>query len=105
MVRPPTVDLRTARHAPASGVDQLLARLRKIEGQTRGLQAMIERGEPCISVLDQIASVQGALHGVAVVLVERHLRNSLSPVDPGHDDAYDTALTELMRSVARLVRT
>lgn len=64
------------------GTDQdkkrLLGRLKKIEGQVRGLQAMVEKDRPCIEVLRQITSVNGALRGVWTQLVGDHLRGCVS---------------------------
>jgi DNA-binding FrmR family transcriptional regulator len=51
-------------------------RLRRIEGQLRGLQAMLEKGRPCSDVLTQIASVHEALRGVARELMRSHLQHS-----------------------------
>ena len=92
------------RYALSAG--DLLARLRKIEGQVRGLQSMIDRQERCVDVLDQIASVQGALHAVAVGLVDADLRQHLADVcDPARADVVDESLEDVMRGVERLVRS
>jgi len=64
----------------AAGVDPELKeangkRLRRIEGQVRGLQRMIEEDRYCADIIVQIASVQEALRGVAKNLMKNHLRN------------------------------
>ena len=84
--------------------EDVLLRLRKVEGQVRGLQAMVERDEKCTAVLDQIASVQGALHAVAVGLVDAELRQCLD-ARCDVDVVTDGELQDVMRSVERLVRS
>lgn len=64
------------------GTDQdkgrLVSRLRRIEGQVRGLSSMVEQDRDCIEVLQQIASVSGALRGVWLQIVGDHLRGCVS---------------------------
>ncbi|MGH2698467.1 MAG: metal-sensitive transcriptional regulator [Actinomycetota bacterium] len=55
--------------------DELLARLRRIEGQTRGLQRMVENDEYCIDILTQITAASNALKKVAVGLLDDHIRH------------------------------
>jgi CsoR family transcriptional regulator, copper-sensing transcriptional repressor len=56
----------------------LLTRLRRIEGQTRGLQRMVEEDKYCIEIMNQIAGVQSALEQVTLVLIENHLSHCVS---------------------------
>jgi len=57
------------------GKDDVLARLRRIEGQTRGLQRMVENDEYCIDILTQITAASNALKRVAVGLLDDHIRH------------------------------
>ncbi|GHP01136.1 transcriptional regulator [Reticulibacter mediterranei] len=57
---------------------KLLTRLRRIEGQTRGLQRMVEEDKYCVDIMTQIAGVQAALEQVSIQLMERHLRHCVS---------------------------
>ena len=82
-----------------------LNRLRRIEGQVRGLQRMIEADDYCIDVLTQLSSVTAALQGVAVGLVDEHLRHCVMQAVEGRDDERDEKLTEAIRAVERLVRS
>ena len=82
-----------------------LNRLRRIEGQVRGLQRMIERDEYCIDVLTQLSSVTAALQGVAIGLVDEHLRHCVMQAALEGDDQRDEKLAEAVRAVERLVRT
>ena len=62
--------------------DDYLNRLRRIEGQVRGLQRMINDDEYCIDVLTQIASVSKALQGVGLGLLDEHLRHCVAGRGP-----------------------
>ncbi|MBI5104088.1 MAG: metal-sensitive transcriptional regulator [Solirubrobacterales bacterium] len=82
--------------------DQLGKRLRRIEGQVRGIEKMVEEDRYCIDVLTQISAIQAALDKVALGLLDGHARHC---VVGGHGDAEPEELTdELMSAVARLMR-
>jgi DNA-binding FrmR family transcriptional regulator len=82
--------------------DELLKRLRRIEGQTRGIQAMIDEDRYCIDVVTQIRAVQAALNKVALGLLDDHVRHC---VVGGHGPGTPEELTgELMDAIGRLVR-
>jgi DNA-binding FrmR family transcriptional regulator len=82
-----------------------LNRLRRIEGQVRGLQKMIESDEYCIDVLTQLSSVTAALQGVAIGLVDEHLRHCVMQAGLEGADERDAKLDEAVRAVERLVRS
>ena len=81
--------------------DQLLKRLRRIEGQVRGVQGMVEDDRYCIDVLTQISAVQAALDKVALGLLDDHARHC---VIDGPDGQKDERTEELMAAVGRLMR-
>lgn len=82
--------------------DQLQARLRRIEGQVRGIEKMVDEDRYCIDVLTQISAVQAALDKVALGLLDGHARHC---VVGGQGPGGPQQLTdELMASVARLMR-
>lgn len=62
-----------ATHVPSETKDALAKRLRRIEGQVRGLQKMVDEERYCADILTQIASVQEALRGVGKILLQNHL--------------------------------
>ncbi len=95
----PTTD--TGKHGYSATKDQLLTRLRRVEGQVRGVQGMVEDDRYCIEVLTQIAAVQAALDKVALGLLDDHARHCVVGAD-GRDRAERT--TELMNAVGRLMR-
>ena len=82
--------------------DDLLKRLRRIEGQVRGLQRLVDEDTYCIDVLTQVAAVTKALQGVALGLLDDHLRHCVAEaVRSGDDDK----VAEAMGAVGRLLRS
>jgi CsoR family transcriptional regulator, copper-sensing transcriptional repressor len=81
-----------------------LTRLRKIEGQVRGLQRLIEADTYCIDVLTQIASVNAALKHVALGLVDQHLRRCVIDAMNADADQGDRRLHEATLAVQRLIQ-
>lgn len=90
-----------ARRGYSDHKDALITRLRRIEGQVRGLQRMIDEDRWCPDVLTQIAAVQAAIDKVALGLAEDHARHC---VVGGPDEASEERITELMAALTRLVR-
>ena len=88
------------------GKDDYQRRLRRIEGQVRGLQRMIDEDTDCVDVLTQISSVTKALQSVALGLLDEHVRHCLTDTH-GHDgtESLDAQVNEAMRAFERLLRT
>ena len=81
--------------------DQLTKRLKRIEGQVRGIERMVEEDRYCIDVLTQISAVQAALDKVALGLLDEHARHCVAGAPSGERaDMTD----ELMAAVGRLMR-
>jgi DNA-binding FrmR family transcriptional regulator len=99
----PTTD--TAAAAPTRGYtaskDQLLKRLKRAEGQIRGVQGMVEDDRYCIDILTQISAAQAALDKVALGLLDEHARHCVMGADA--DEQADKT-DELMAAVGRLMR-
>ena len=85
--------------------DDLLRRLRRIEGQARGLQQMVEDDRYCIDVLTQIASVTKALQSVAVGLLDDHLRHCVADAVANGGPEANEKLTEATAAVERLLKS
>lgn len=89
--------------------DQYGARLRRIEGQVRGLQRMVDEDAYCIDVLTQIASVTKALQGVGMGLLDEHIRHCVreaAAVDgTAGDGVFDEKVHEVTTAVSRMLRT
>jgi DNA-binding FrmR family transcriptional regulator len=92
-------------HGYTHDKDNYLRRLRRIEGQVRGLQRMIEEDKYCIDVLTQVSAVNSALRSVALNLLDEHLNHCVTrAVAEGGSDA-DDKLAEASAAIARLVRS
>jgi DNA-binding FrmR family transcriptional regulator len=96
----PTTDTAPARGYTASK-DQLLKRLKRVEGQVRGVQGMVEDDRYCIDIITQISAAQAALDKVALGLLDEHARHCVMGAD-GDEQADKT--DELMAAVGRLMR-
>ncbi len=91
-------------HGYEANRDQLLTRLRRIEGQVRGLQRMIDEDRYCIDVLTQISSATRALQGVAVEMLDDHVRHCVrDAIDQGPTTA-DERIDEALDVIHRLIR-
>ena len=81
--------------------DELLKRLRRIEGQVRGVEKMVEEDRYCIDVITQISAIQAALDKVALGLLDGHAQHCV--MGAGEDDRAERTV-ELMGAVGRMMR-
>ena len=89
---------RHATHVPAETREGLSKRLRRIEGQVRGIHRMIDDERYCADILVQIASVQEALRGVGKVLLENHLTHcTTDAIQSGDPEEAKRVVTELVQ--------
>jgi len=80
-------------------------RLRRIEGQVRGLQRMVDEDAYCIDILTQVAAVQTALEQVAVNVLDGHVRGCVADAVGGPDpETSEAKLDELMAAVRRFAK-
>jgi DNA-binding FrmR family transcriptional regulator len=82
-----------------------LKRLRRIEGQIRGLQRMVDDDEYCIDVLTQVSAATKALQSVAVGLLDQHIRHCVAGAAAGSDAEAERLVTEATRAVERLLKS
>ena len=85
--------------------DAHLKRLRRIEGQVRGVHRMVEQDTYCIDVLTQISAATKALQAVALALLDDHLSHCVTNAIHSGGDAADERLKEASAAIARLVRS
>jgi len=85
--------------------DAVHKRLRRIEGQVRGLQRMVNEDKYCIEILDQIAAVTKALQAVAIELLDDHLSHCVADALTTGGKAADEKVAEASAAIARLVRS
>jgi DNA-binding FrmR family transcriptional regulator len=94
-------DTTTPTRGYSATKDQLQKRLRRIEGQVRGVQGMVEDDRYCIDVLTQISAIQAALDKVALGLLDEHARHCVMDAEAGEKGE---KADELMAAVGRLMR-
>ncbi len=88
-------------HHSEQTIRELVNRMNRIEGQVRGIRGMIERSVYCDDILNQIASAQSALHGVAKLLLEKHMKSCVKEqLQAGDDQVVD----EVLKTMFNLIR-
>ena len=86
--------------------DDYLKRLRRIEGQVRGLQRMIDEDVYCIDVLTQVAAVTKAVQSVGIGLLEQHVNHCvMAAAASGDEEEARAKVAEATRAIERLVRS
>ena len=85
--------------------DSHLTRLRRIEGQVRGLQRMVEADTYCIDILTQVSAMTKALQSVALELLEDHMAHCVVAAAREGGQAAEDKIQEASEAIARLVRS
>ena len=85
--------------------DAYLKRLRRIEGQARGLQRMVDEEAYCIDILTQVSAMTKALQAVSLSLLEEHLGHCVVGAAQAGGPEAEEKLTEAMDAISRLVRS
>lgn len=85
--------------------DAHLRRLRRIEGQVRGLQRMVEEEQYCIDVLTQVSAATSALHGFSMSLLEEHMASCVVDAARAGDAEAEEKITEAVAAIQRLVKS
>ncbi|GAA2999499.1 metal-sensitive transcriptional regulator [Microbacterium aurantiacum] len=93
-----------AHHGYITDKEKYLARLKRIEGQARGVHRMVDEEKYCIDILTQISALTSALEAVAVGLLEDHLRHCVVDAARLGGPEADEKITEATQAIARLVR-
>jgi CsoR family transcriptional regulator, copper-sensing transcriptional repressor len=88
-----------------AGRDEHLKRLRRIEGQIRGLQRMVESDQYCIDVLTQVSAATKALQSFALQLLDEHLATCVASAAAEGGPQADQKIKEASDAIARLVRS
>lgn len=95
----------TGQHGYSADTAAHLLRLRRIEGQVRGLQRMVEEDVYCIDILTQLSAVTKALQSTGLSLLEAHLGHCVVAAARESDEAAAEKVSEATAAVARLLRT
>ena len=85
--------------------DDYLKRLRRIEGQARGLQRMVEEEKYCIDILTQVSAMTKALHAVSIGLLEEHMGHCVVDAARSSDREAQEKVKEAAEAISRLVRS
>jgi CsoR family transcriptional regulator, copper-sensing transcriptional repressor len=89
----------------ADDKDAYLKRMRRIEGQVRGIAKMIEDDKYCIDVLTQVSAATKALEAVALRLLDEHLKHCVTEAVAEGGAAADEKVAEASAAIARLVKS
>lgn len=92
-------------HGYTANKDAYLKRMRRIEGQVRGIAKMIDEDKYCIDVLTQVSAVTKALQAVALGLLEEHMGSCVVDAARAGGDEADAKMKEASEAIARLVRS
>lgn len=95
----------TAPHGYSAHKENYAKRLRRIEGQVRGIAKMIEDDKYCIDVLTQISAVNSAMQSVALSLLDEHLGHCVTQAVAEGGEQADVKIAEASAAIARLVRS
>jgi CsoR family transcriptional regulator, copper-sensing transcriptional repressor len=95
MTKPAYIDQKTA----------LQTRLKRIEGQVRGLQRMVGEDQYCINILDQVSATTRALQAVAMNLLDDHLSHCVAEALAEGGPSADAKIKEAQEAIRRLVRS
>ncbi|MDD2422287.1 MAG: metal-sensitive transcriptional regulator [Heliobacteriaceae bacterium] len=88
-------------HHSEKTIRELVSRMNRIEGQVRGIKGMIERHVYCDDILNQISSAQAALHGVAKLLLEKHMKSCVvEQLQAGDEEVID----EVLKTIFKLIK-
>ncbi|MEU4208288.1 metal-sensitive transcriptional regulator [Rothia terrae] len=97
-------------HGYSDNKDAYLKRLRRVEGQVRGIERMVQEDKYCIDILTQVAAINKALHSVSTGLLEEHLRHCV--VEAAHESertgdsaAVDEKIAEATAAISRMMRS
>ncbi|WBL19089.1 MULTISPECIES: metal-sensitive transcriptional regulator [Micrococcaceae] len=100
-----TAPVATTGHGYISDKNQYLARMKRIEGQARGIHRMIDEDKYCIDILTQISAITSALNTVALGLLDDHLKHCVTDAIQAQADDAEQKLREASAAIARLVKS
>ncbi len=99
------IEVEKSVHGYIGNKDELLKRLRRAEGQVRGIHRMVEEDTYCIDVLTQVSAATKALENVALALLEDHLSHCVAEASAEGGAVAEEKLREASLAIARLVRS
>ena len=100
-----SVDTDSHQHGYINDKERYLGRMKRIEGQARGIAKMIDEGKYCIDILTQVSALTRALQGVATGLLDDHLKHCVLDAAKLSDEAAVEKIQEVTDAINRLVRS
>ena len=100
-----SAEAKGVHHGYISDKSRYLARLKRIEGQARGIHRMVSEEQYCIDILTQISALTSALEGVALALLDDHLKHCVADAARLGGPEGDAKIEEASKAIARLVRS
>ncbi|WP_120003957.1 metal-sensitive transcriptional regulator [Nesterenkonia muleiensis] len=97
--------MESSSHGYMSDKDKYLTRLRRIEGQARGVHRMIDEDTYCIDILTQISAMTSALENVALALLDDHLKHCVADAAATGGDTAEEKIREASAAIQRLVKS
>ncbi|MCL7747456.1 MULTISPECIES: metal-sensing transcriptional repressor [Bacillaceae] len=97
------IELKQIDHRHSREKEQLVNRLKRIEGQVRGIQNMVENDRYCVDILIQISAINAAMKKVSLQLMENHTKHCVA--DAIKSGSGDESIAELMDVIERLTKT
>lgn len=94
--------MQTIDNLPAEARKDMLARLKRIEGQAKGIQKMIEEGRDCVSVIDQVASIKAAVNALSGEMLEAYAVHCLR--NAGQIESPEQTIEDVVRVIVRAGR-
>jgi CsoR family transcriptional regulator, copper-sensing transcriptional repressor len=94
--------MTTKRYRYAKDQDSLLARLKKIEGQAKGIQEMVSEGRYCIDIVQQLSALSAAADEVALLVLENHIEGCVT--EAIRDQRGEEQIKELMKTIRKAIR-
>jgi CsoR family transcriptional regulator, copper-sensing transcriptional repressor len=94
--------MTTKRYRYAKDQGSLLARLKKIEGQAKGIQEMVSEGRYCIDIVQQLSALSAATDEVALMVLENHIEGCVT--EAIRDQRGEEQIRELMKTIRKAIR-
>lgn len=94
-----------AHHGYSADKDALLKRVRRTEGQVRGIGRMIDEDTYCIDVLTQISAASAALHAISIQLLDDHMKHCVVTAAQESPEAAEAKIKEATAAIARLIKS
>jgi DNA-binding FrmR family transcriptional regulator len=94
--------VKTRQYRYTRDKESLIARMKKVEGQARGIQRMIDEGRYCIDIVQQLTALSSAVDEVSLIILENHIEGCVT--DAIRERQGDSQIKELMQTIRKAMR-